>query len=61
MRITTEYYVDYVCDHPSGDDFYYILVRTRDNLILFSNPDFQSVIDYAEEIQGINSEDLCIL
>lgn len=45
----------------SGENFYHTLVRTRDGLILFSNHNLQTVIDYAKKIQCINSKDLSIL
>ena len=61
MKVTTKYFIDYVYYQPSGANYYHTLVRTRDNAILFSNPNLQLVIDYAKEIQGINSKDLCIL
>lgn len=61
MKVTTKYFIDYVYDRPGEDNYYHTLVRTRDNAILFSSPNLQLVIDYAKEIQGINSKDLCIL
>lgn len=61
MKVRTKYFIDYVYDQPSGANFYHTLVRTRDSLILYSNSDLQTVINYAKEIQGINSKDLCIL
>lgn len=61
MKVRTKYFIDYVYDQPSGVNFYHTLVRTSDNLILYSNSDLQTVINYAKEIQGINSKDICIL
>lgn len=61
MKVTTKYFIDYVYNQPSGDNYYHTLVRTRDNAILYNSPNLQWVIDYAKEIQGINSKDLCIL
>lgn len=61
MKVTTKYFIDYVYNQPSGANYYHTLVRTRDNAILFSNPNLQSVIDYAKKILGIDSKDLCIL
>lgn len=61
MKVTTKYFIDYVYNQPSGENFYHTLVRTHDGAILYSNPNLQLVIDYAKEIQGIKSEDLCIL
>ena len=61
MKVTTKYFIDYVYNQPNGANYYHTLVRTRDNLILFSNPNLQLVIKYAKEIQGINPKDLCIL
>lgn len=52
MKVTTKYFIGYVHNQPSGANYYHTLVRTRDNAILFSNPNLQSVID---------SKDLCIL
>lgn len=61
MKVTTKYYIDYVYNQTMGENFYHTLVRTRDGSILFSNRNLQTVINYAKEIQGINSKDLCIL
>lgn len=61
MKVTTKYFIDYVYNQPSGANYYHTLVRTRDNAILFSNPNLQSVIDYAKKILGVDSKDLCIL
>lgn len=61
MKVTTKYFIDYVYNQPSGANYYHTLVRTRDNAILFSNPNLQSVIDYAKKILGIDSKGLCIL
>lgn len=61
MKVTTKYFIDCVYGRPGGDNYYHTLVRTRDNAILFGSPNLQSVIDYAKEIQGVNSKDLCIL
>lgn len=61
MKVKTKYFIDYVYNQPSGANYYHALVRTRDGAMLFSNPNLQLVIDYAKEIQGINSKDLCIL
>lgn len=33
---TAEYVVDYVCDMPEGENFYYQLVRVKDDAILCS-------------------------
>ena len=61
MKVTTKYFIDYVYNQPSGAHYYHTLVRTRDNAILFSNPNLQLAIDYVKKIQGIDSKDLCIL
>lgn len=61
MKVTTKYFIDYVYDQPGEANHCHTLVRTRDNAILSSNPNLQPVIDYAKEIQGINSKDSCIL
>lgn len=61
MEVKTKYFIDYVYNQPSGANYYHTLVRTRDDAILFSNPNLQLVIDYAKEILGVNSKDLCIL
>lgn len=61
MKVETKYFIDYVYNQPSGANYYHTLVRTRDGAILFSDPNLQLVINYAKEIQGINSKDLCIL
>ena len=61
MKITTKYFIDYVYGRPGEFNYYHTLVVTRDGAILFSNPNLQLVIDYAEEILGISSKDLCIL
>lgn len=61
MKVTTKYFIDYVYNQPGEDNYYYVLVRTRDNAALYSSPNLEWVIGYAEEVQGINSEDLCIL
>jgi hypothetical protein len=61
MKVKTKYFIDYVYNQPSGANYYHTLVRTRDNAILFSNPNLQLVIGYAKEIQGINSKAFCIL
>ena len=61
MKVTTKYYIDYAYNQTIGENFYHTLVRTRDGLILFSNHNLQTVIDYAKKIQCINSKDLSIL
>lgn len=61
MKVTTKYFIGYVYSQPSGANYYHALVRTRDNAILFSSPNLQVVIDYAKQVQGIDSKDLCIL
>lgn len=33
---TAKYVVDYVCDNTSGANFYYQLVRVKDDAILFA-------------------------
>lgn len=37
MKVTTKYFI------ASGANYYHTLVRTRDNAILFSNPNLQLV------------------
>ena len=61
MKVTTKYFIDYVYDQPGEANYYRTLAGTRDNAILFSNPNLQSVIGYAKGIQGVNPKDLCIL
>ena len=61
MKVTTKYFIDYAYDRQRGANYYHALVGTRDNSILYSSPNLQWVIDYAIEIQGISSKDLCIL
>lgn len=34
-----KYVVDYVYDNPSGENYYYQIVRLSDNAILYANPD----------------------
>lgn len=42
---TAKYVVDYVYDNPIGcPNFYFQLVRIKDNLILYANPDLNNVI-----------------
>lgn len=43
MKVTTKYFIDYVYNQPSGANYYHTLVRTRDNAILFSNPNLQLI------------------
>lgn len=61
MKVKTKYFIDYVYDQTIGENFYHTLVRTRDGVILYSSPNLKWVIDYAEDVQGINPKDLCIL
>ena len=61
MKVKTKYFIDYVYNQPTGENFYHTLVRTHDDAILYSNPNLQLVIDYAKKILGINPKDLCIL
>lgn len=43
MEVTTKYFIGYVYNQPSGANYYHTLVRTRDNAILFSNPNLQLI------------------
>lgn len=61
MKVKTKYFIDYVYDNPTGENFYHTLVRTCDGVILYSSPNLKWVIGYAEEVQGINPKDLSIL
>lgn len=60
MKVTAKYFIDCVYGQPGGANYCRTLVRTRDNAILFGNPDLQLAIGYAKEIQGINPKDSCI-
>lgn len=54
IMITSMYYIDYV-----NDSMYNILVRRRDDAILYSNEDLDNVIAEAKK-RGIKKEDLVI-
>lgn len=42
---TAKYVIDYVCDKPFGEpNFYYQIVRIKDNAILYANTDRNNVI-----------------
>lgn len=43
MVCSTEYYIDYIYNNPSGANFYHQLVRTKDEAILYANPNLDYV------------------
>ena len=57
----TKYFIDYIYNQPSGENFYHQLVRTKDDAILFANRDLETVIRYAKFELDINSKELTIL
>lgn len=48
-----KYVVDYVYDNPSGENYYYQIVRLCDNAILYANPDKKCI---REAIQDMHLE-----
>lgn len=56
----TPYYIDYIYNNPSGENFYYQLVRRRDNAILYANPNLDFVKLRCWEL-GISKDDIVIL
>lgn len=57
----TKYFIDYIYNQPSGENFYHQLVRTKDDAILFSISDLETVIRYAKFELGIDGKELTIL
>lgn len=60
MKVTTKYYVDYIYNQPSGANFYFQLVRTADDAILYANPNLDYVKIRCWEL-GINANEVTIL
>lgn len=56
----TPYYIDYIYNNPSGENFYYQLVRRRDDAILYANPNLDFVKLRCWEL-GISKDDIVIL
>jgi hypothetical protein len=54
------YYIDYIYNNPSGENFYYQLVRRRDDAILYANPNLDCVKVRCWEL-GISKDDIVIL
>lgn len=56
----TQYYIDYIYNNPSGENFYYQLVRKSDDAILYANPNLDFVKLRCWEL-GISKDDIVIL
>lgn len=41
--INTKYYVDYVYNNPSGENYYHQLVRSKDNCILYAKSNLDNI------------------
>ena len=59
-KIETKYYVDYIYNNPSGENFYFQLVRTSDDAILYANSNIDNIKIMCWEL-GINKEDVVFL
>ena len=44
VKDTAKYVVDYVYDNPNGINYYYQIVRIKDNAILYANPDRNNIV-----------------
>lgn len=56
----SKYYIDYIYNQPTGSNFYFQLVRTADDAILYANPNLDYVKIRCWEL-GISKEDVIIL
>lgn len=57
MKAKRKYHIDYIYDNPSGHNFYFQLVRTADDAILYANPNLDYVKLRCWEL-GISKDDV---
>lgn len=55
-----EYVIDYVCDNPSGENYYYQLVRICDNAILYASRNIDDIIVQCWRV-GITKKQVTII
>ena len=60
MTIKTKYYIDYIYDKHYGANYYYQLVRTKDDAILYANENLDYVKIRCREL-GIPKEEIILL
>lgn len=60
MKTESKYYIDYIYNNPSGDNFYFQLVRRSDEAILYAKPNLDFVKIRCWEL-GISKDDVVIL
>lgn len=60
MKTESKYYIDYICNNPSGANFYFQLVRRSYEAILYANPNLDFVKIRCWEL-GISKDDVVIL
>lgn len=56
----SKYYVDYIYNNPTGENFYFQLVRRSDDAILYANRDLNNVFLHCWHV-GISKDDIVIL
>lgn len=46
-KISTPYYIDYIVRKENGTiEAYYQVTRTKDDMILYANPDWHNIVDF---------------
>lgn len=58
--VTTPYFIDYIYNNPTGENFYFQLVRRSDDAILYANHNLDNIKLRCWEL-GINCKDVTIL
>lgn len=56
----TKYYIDYIYDNPSGQNYYYQLVRASDDAILYANEDLKNIFLFCWR-NDISCKDITVL
>lgn len=56
----SKYYIDYIYNNPTCNNFYHQLVRRSDGAILYANPNLDYVFAHCFKI-GINKDEIIIL
>ena len=60
VKDSAKYVVDYVYDQPGSCNYYYQLVRIKDNAILYSNPD-QTLVKMEAWKMGIKFDEVSFI